>query len=404
MAEQPVVLAPLNRMGLDVARALGRRGIPVYGFHANPTIVERHSKYCHFIHTPDPEQDESAYLDFVEDWGRRNLSTPAVLYPLNDEMVVLHSAHRDRLQNYYQCVMPPHQTLMTLLGKEGLAVTAAQHGIPAPKTVFPTNLAEVEALAPDFPYPAILKPTQSAYWHQPEIAAMLRENVLSGRAKVSLCHTPQELIDTYRAIAAYNNQMIIQEVIPGVDENLVYISFYLNRQSEPMALFAGKKHRVLPVGFGPASYVRSFYDPALEELALKLLSATRYQGLGGLEFKKDPRDGQYKLVEFNTRFGLWDSLGIQCGVNIPYTAYLDTVGQSVEPQLTYRKGVIWVDLLRDLRAFWMYNRRGQMSLRQWLASLRGEKMWAFFSWDDWQPGVSLLLEAGKKFIRRLLRR
>ena len=208
-------------------------------------------------------------------------------------------------------------------------------------------------------------------------------------------------MEAYRCIADYDARMIIQEMIPGPDENLVYVSFYLNRQSRPLALFAGRKLRILPVGFGSASYVRSFYDAELEQVALHLLLNVRYQGLGGLEFKKDARDGCYKLIEFNTRFGMWDGLGIRCGVDTPYTAYQDILNRPVEAQLTYRKNVIWIDLQRDVRAFWSYHQQGRLTFSQWLQSLRGEKMWAIYSRDDWRPGVIFSFNMLRLLLARL---
>jgi len=283
--------------------------------------------------------------------------------------------------------MPDHETMVKLSTKRGLAAAAQECDIPAPQTIMPQDGQQVEAIAADLAYPVILKPIESAYWHAPEIASLLREHALSGRAKVVLCRDASELVQAYHRIAAHDDRMIIQEMIPGPDENLVYISFYLDRQSRPLATFAGRKVRVLPVGFVSASYVRSFRDPELERVALQQLSGVHYQGLGGIEFKQDARDGRYKLIEFNTRFGMWDGLGVRCGVDTPYIAYLDTLNKPVEPQLIYRENVIWVEWQRDVRAFGIYRRQGRLTLGQWLRSLRGEKMWAVYNRDDWRPGV-----------------
>lgn len=388
MEQIPAVVTPLDEhMGLDIARSLGKRGIAVYGIDPDPCAVGGKSKYCQLVVCPDPKESEQAYLQFLVDWGKK-LGSKAVLYPLDDDMALLCSRERQILQAYYEYVMPDHSTMVKLSTKGGLAAAAQECDIPAPQTIMPQDAQEVETIAQHFTYPAILKPVESAYWHVPEIASLLRKNVLSGRVKVVLCHNASDLVQAYRDIATYDDRMIIQEVIPGPDGNLAYISFYLNRQSKPLSIFAGRKLRVLPIGFGSASYVRSFHDPDLERVTLQLLSGVRYQGLGGIEFKKDPRDGRYKLVEFNTRFGMWDGLGVRCGVDTPYIAYCDTLQLAVEPQLTYREDVIWVDWQRDLRAFLMYNKQGQLTLGQWLRSLCGEKMWAIYSRDDWRPGVA----------------
>ena len=45
-----------------------------------------------------------------------------------------------------------------------------------------------------------------------------------------------------------------------------------------------------------------------------------------MEFKRDPRDGGYKLMEINARHWLWHSLAAACGVNLSYVAYRDAIG------------------------------------------------------------------------------
>ena len=402
MEQIPAVVTPLDEhMGLDIARSLGKRGIPVYGIDPDPDAAGGKSRYCQLVVCPDPKESEQDYLQFLVDWGKK-LGSKAVLYPVSDDMALLCSRERQILQAYYEYVMPDHSTMVKLSTKGGLATAAQECDIPAPQTIILHNAREVETIAQHLTYPLILKPVERTYWHTPEIASLLRENALSGRAKVVLCHNASEFMQAYGKIATYDDRMITQEVIPGPDGNLSYVSFYLDRQSKPLAIFAGRKLRVLPIGFGSASYVRSFHDPDLERVTLQLLSGVRYQGLGGVEFKKDPRDGRYKLVEFNTRFGMWDGLGLRCGVDTPYIAYCDTLHLAVEPQLTYREDVIWVDWQRDMRAFWMYNKQGQLTLGQWLRSLRGEKMWAIYSGDDWRPGVAFSIHLLRLLWSRLI--
>jgi D-aspartate ligase len=381
------VVTPLDEhMGLDIARSLGRRGIPVFGFDPDPQVAGRASKYCKLVVCPDPKNSEQNFIQFLVDWGKHQRNKP-VLFPVSDKTALLCSRDRHILESYFEFVMPDHQTMNRMSSKEGLALAAVEFDIPVPKTINPRNFQDVQMVANGLDYPVILKPVESEFWHAPEIVQLLRKNALSGRVKVMVCQDAQELEQVYGSIAAYDDRMIIQELIPGPDENLAYICFYLDRQSQPLAIFAGRKLRVLPTGFGSASFVRSAYDPELVELALRLLSSVRYQGVGGIEFKKDFRDNCYKLIEFNTRFGMWDGLSVRCGVDIAYIAYQDAIRKTVKPQLIYRNDVIWVDWQRDLRAFWGYHKSGLLSLGQWLRSLEGEKMWAVFSRDDWRPGI-----------------
>lgn len=379
------VVMPADRpAALGVARSLGRRGIPVYGIDADPHAIGMVSRYMTPCLLPGGDVSDSSRLQCLMDLGKK-LGRKAVLYPVSDDAVMLCSEHRDELQKYYLFVMPDHDTISALLTKDGLHHVAQTHNIPDPQMFKINSRDELDAISRSIPFPVILKPVFSPSWLRPEIISLLRDNPLSGPPKVALCRTRDELLKTYDALAVFDSRMIIQEVIPGADDSLVYACFYANRQSTPLALFAGEKIRLLPVGFGSATYVRSLRDPVLEELTLKLIAGTKYQGMGGVEFKKDERDGSYKLIEFNARLGMWDSYGAKCGVDIPYVAYRDALGEPVEIQRQYREGVFWIDFQRDIRAFLLYRKQGLLSFTRWLKSFFVEKEWAIYSPDDWKP-------------------
>src|SRR5512136_178291 len=142
MDPHPAVVTPLDEhMGLDIARSLGRRGIPVYGIDLEPEAAARTSKYCKLVVCPDPEKSEQDYVQFLVDWGK-TLGRKAVLYPVSDDLALLCSRERQRLKPYYEFVMPDHTTMVKLGTKAGLAAAAHQCNIPAPRTIAPQDSCE----------------------------------------------------------------------------------------------------------------------------------------------------------------------------------------------------------------------------------------------------------------------
>lgn len=400
----PVVLCPLDdHMGLDIARSLSARGVEVFGVDTESRIPGRHSKALTFVHCPySEESQEREYIDFLVSFAKQ-LGTKAVLYALSDRHVLLCSQYRELLEPFYDWVIPPHESMVRLTTKDGLDSVSLEHSIPAPRTHFLSDETDIRQVASEVAYPVILKPTESTYWHSREITQLLRKGLFEGRAKVLMCRDAGELVSTFEQIALHDPRVIIQEVIPGEDSRLVYSAFYVNREGEVLGYFSGRKHRVIPTGFGSASFVETFSDPKLRSLVLRVLDAVEYRGLGGLEFKQDPRDGEYKLIEFNTRFGMWDGLGCRCGVDLPWISYRDAIGLAVDPRLEFDEGWLWVDWQRDLRAFIDYRRKSQLTFRQWRRSLRGPKMYAIYSRDDWMPGVSFTFGLAGKLGSRILR-
>jgi len=117
-----------------------------------------------------------------------------------------------------------------------------------------------------------------------------------------------------------------------------------------------------------------------------LLRAVNYYGLAELEYKLDPRDGQYKLLDFNARTWGYHSLGTRAGVDFPYLLFKDQTGQPLDP-CEARAGVRWVRTVTDLPAALAGVVHGQLSWRSYLGSLRGLHTEAVFSRDDPLPGL-----------------
>ena len=56
-----------------------------------------------------------------------------------------------------------------------------------------------------------------------------------------------------------------------------------------------------------------------------------FHGLSQVEFKRDARDGAYRLMEVNPRLWQWHGLAAACGVDLPRIAYWDLLGARLPP-------------------------------------------------------------------------
>ena len=119
--------------------------------------------------------------------------------------------------------------------------------------------------------------------------------------------------------------------------------------------------------------------------ATRFCQAIGYRGIAGLEYKLDREDNQYKLLDFNPRLMLSDSLTAHCGINFPLMQYLDLTGQPPAPVHEVPEGVKWLDTIADFHSFQQYHARGELGFRDWLHSMRGARVFALFAWDDPLP-------------------
>jgi predicted ATP-grasp superfamily ATP-dependent carboligase len=81
--------------------------------------------------------------------------------------------------------------------------------------------------------------------------------------------------------------------------------------------------------------------PELADAAVALLLALEFHGIAQVEFKRDPRDGTFKLIEVNPRLWEWHGLAAACGVDFPRIAYLDSVGRPPPPARMDGDGRRW---------------------------------------------------------------
>jgi D-aspartate ligase len=395
-AQVPAVVLSLYYSGLALVRSLGRRNIPVYAMDHAVKDVGLYSKYAQRYICPDPKIQSDRLIKYIKKL-RQKVARRSVLFPTGDEYVLFVSQNREELDEDFEIVMADRQVQEDLVSKSGLHEIATRVGIPEPQTCIIKSPNELSYVSEEIPYPCLIKPAYSKSWHKPEIQALV------GHKKVIKVDTPETLTYWYKKIAPIEPQMVIQEIIPGGDDHLYYVPSYLDRNSRILGAFIGRKVRVTPIHFGSASFVETIYDPKLLEVNRKLLHSVKYRGLVGVEYKLDPRDGEYKLIEVNARWGLWDGLGAYCGVDLGHIAYLDAIGQKVEPVSTYQTGKKWFSFDRDLSAFLQYRQEGSLNLKNWVATLNFSMMHACFAWEDLGPSVKLVKDLLPKLLRSGLR-
>jgi hypothetical protein len=103
-----------------------------------------------------------------------------------------------------------------------------------------------------------------------------------------------------------------------------------------------------------------------------------------VEFKRDPRDGRFKLMEVNPRLWLWHGLAAALGVDFARITYLDLLGRRSAPVTTEGKDGRWAITLLA----------GESP-----AVPRLPYVEAVFSFDDPKPGVAQLARVAKAAFR-----
>jgi D-aspartate ligase len=363
--------------GLGIARSLGRRGIPICVIDDQHSISQ-FSKYVTRVVQVKDLRDDNNTVDNVLEVGHRYGMKGWVLFPTRDETVVAFSRHRDRLAEFFRVTTPGWDTVKWAWDKKNTYHRAAELGIPVPRTFNPRTEEELSALYSRLPL--AIKPA-------------IKENFFYATgAKAWRAETPVQLHDLFLKASRQirPEEILVQEIIPGGGERQYsYCAFF--RDGQAQSTLIAKRMRQHPREFGrAATYVETIEFPEIEELSERFLKAIDYYGLVEVEFKQDPRDGQFKLLDVNARTWGFHSIGIPAGVDFPYLLFADQLGHQVDRSRA-RAGIGWLRAVTDLPTVVSDLWAGELHLSSYWRSLKRTRAESVFCLQDPMPSVAEVL-------------
>jgi predicted ATP-grasp superfamily ATP-dependent carboligase len=320
-------------MALAVVRALGESGVPVFVARYDRRDIAHASRYVKqaFV-VPSPRTQEAELVDALVRLA--GAAGGGLLVPASDEAVVAVSRNAERLARHYVVATPAWEVVRTFIEKRRTYELAAQAGVPAPGTVFPCSLEEAKDAAARFGFPLLLKPSQSHLYFE------------RFRRKMMVIRGMAELVVRFEEARDAGLEVMVQDIIPGQDSEVVNYNAYF-RQGRPLVEFTARQLRKAPPRFGSPRVVRSERIDAILGPGRTMLRALGFEGFACSEFKRDPRDGRYKIVDVNGRHNLSGLLAVRCGINFPLVEYRHLLYGELPRPTPFPEGVYWTDLVRD---------------------------------------------------------
>src|SRR3954451_24182372 len=340
---------------LGVVRSLGARGVPVCVIDDEPS-VSRFSRYAARSLVVGDLRRNGRTVEALLEAGAAYGMEGWVVFPTRDEAVKAVSRGRDALAEMYRVPTAGWEVMRWACDKRATHELADRVGVRTPRSwvIGPDDIDQV-----DTPPPWVIKP-----------ALRTRFLAVTG-VKAFRADTREELAVLLRRATEIDGAgtVMVQELIPG-DGNEQVAWCGLVKEGRVLASVETRRLRQRPPDFGRSStYVETDDIPELEELSMRLLSEIDYYGLVELEYKRDPRDGSYRLLDFNARTWGYHSIGAAAGVDFPYLLFADQVGDELEP-VRGRKGVTWARLVTDVPTAVGAVLRGELGLWKWLRQMR----------------------------------
>jgi D-aspartate ligase len=359
--------------GLGIVRSLGRQGVPICVIDDERSI-SRYSRYVkHVVHVPDLRNDAAIVKELLALASHFNLKG-WVLFPTRDEIVAAISRNRAQLTPWFRVPTPCWDTIQWVWDKRNTCEIATKLQIPIPETWNPKTVEDLAQITT--PFPLAVKPAIKEHFFY---ATRAKGWSATDSAELG------ELFQKARQIAA-PDEILIQDMIPGDGTyQFGYCAFFKDGQAVGSML--SRRRRQHPHDFGRAStFVETIDHPTLETLAVKLLSAINYYGLVEVEFKQDPRDDQFKLLDVNARTWGYHTLGLPAGVDFSYMLYCDQVGKAVVT-CRAKPGFSWMRMLTDVPTALIDIIHGRLTIAAYFQSLRTFDTEAVFTFLDPLPGI-----------------
>lgn len=371
--------------GLSNTRSLGEAGIPVYVVDKTNCIA-RYSKYCKkFFKSPDFNQDD--FADFLIDLAKDENIRDWILLPSNDHAVYTISKHKELLQEYYKVITPGLDVIDKIYDKLNLIKIAESLKIPVPETYILDFVNE--PIHGNLKFPVLIKGRHGlSFYRKFRKKVFLVRNQRNFIKKMSLIRKKAEL-----------SNLLIQEMIPLTGQNKTISFTAFCDKGEIKAYWSGEKIREHPYRFGTATFAGVTYNEVCRTQSEKLIRALNYTGVCEIEYLRDPRNEEYKLIELNPRTWLWVGLARAAGVDYAKLIYDFVNGKLLDYPIEKIDNIYWINPITDTFFSLITILKFRLNIFSYINSLvKTKKVNALFARGDMKPGWAYLL--GSLFLIR----
>jgi predicted ATP-grasp superfamily ATP-dependent carboligase len=307
-----------------------------------------------------------------------------VLLPERDDHVELVLRHWDELNELFELPLPGDPDVARRLRhKATLPQEAERAGLDAPRTVEADSIETLRAL--DLRPPFLLKPVEGQHF-----AGSFGEKVL-------VAQTRDELVASWKRARERGFDTVVQELVPDSEDKIWSLFTYIGRSGKTLATVTGVKVRQGPLHFGTSAVFRTTPQPRVRELGLRLLQSAGYRGFAQVELAYDRRDGDFKLLEVNTRVPMWAGVAMSRWFDLARIAYDDLCGKPEPEQADLERELWWSFFAKDLSVSLQMARRRELTPAGWARPyLQQHKVRGVFAADDPLPVLGVPAYARSK--------
>jgi D-aspartate ligase len=392
-AALPVIVLSGGVTALGVMRSFGRRGIETY-VHPDARDYIRYSRWYRPLLQETHGNAGQPIAATLRDALQRSRLEHGFLCACSDDWNRAVADYAEDSDARFLSVVPRPGALDRLQDKGGLATLLQELNVPMPATRLVHGVGDLADLPQSSETFYFLKPTDSQRF------------LAHFGTKGMRVPTADEARRRLAEIVSAGMSVVLQEYIPGPFTEHYFVDGYVDRGGQVKGLFARRRLRIYPPDFGNSTAMVSVALADVTQAvdsARRVLGAVGYQGIFSAEFKRDPRDGLFKLLEVNTRPWWFIDFAVRCGVDVCRMAYDDAQGKAVAPVEHYRVGATCVFPYYDFFAMQPLLKAGSMTWGRWMREIL-PALQPVSCWDDPVPGVVALSRVIRSAVRNRLHR
>lgn len=322
-------------------RSLHERGVHTIAVSERDDPEVFCSRYCdEAIRVPSPARSTVDYRDALLELAARD--DVRTIVPVREEDIYVLSRYKAAFADHVETPFPDFETLRKVQDRKQLFEVATEAGVPVPETTLLTECT-------DWSRPKIVKGRYSiladAYREAPQAVGKrgVRGDGEGGATETGLTNPPKtqylppgERPDVAELREQAGHVPVVQEYLPDTDE---YSFCAMYDRGEVLATFQHRQIRGFSYSGGTSAFRKSVSEPDLEAEGLALLNALDWHGPADVEFKRDRRTGEFKLMEVNPRF--WSSVpfAVQSGADFPWYYWLVATGRGDRIEPGYEVGL-----------------------------------------------------------------
>jgi predicted ATP-grasp superfamily ATP-dependent carboligase len=318
---------------LGIVRHLGKMGARVCVVASTKDALVCSSRYCERVFLSRGSSVDALVETVLEVVQENHFD---VVIPVSYSMTRALARKREQLLVHSHLELASSDAIERAANKAEMVELARSVGVPAPKSFVPSALSELLIRSRELQFPVVVKPRKESPGHPPVRYAKNGEEL---RAFFSDKNGSEPFSDA--------DPPLIQEFIPGY--GCGFFATYQDGQCK--RTFMHRRIREYPASGGSSTCAESFYDPQLEASGKRLLNELQWHGVAMVEFRRDSRDGSFKLIEINPKF--WGSLdlALAAGADFPGDLCRMALGHTLTSTTEYQQ---------NLRYHWPFATSGEL--------------------------------------------